>query len=222
MEPIKQDWEKGAMPAWYNKQLSFTPEEMDGYLSLLELKPEDIFVDFGCGNGELLRRAAPRVARAVGLDVSREQARAAREAAREFANVEILNSRFQNCLLPDLQFTKGSARKALHHLEEDEKPQFFRRISRNFAPGALFLLEDAVFDFPKAELQTRWPKILQEAAVFYGPRWKGMEEMFENTLCREFAEDFDTWSAALAAGGFKVIKREQKTSFYASLLARKG
>ena len=209
------------MPQWYNKQLHFTPEEMERYLSLLELKPEDIFVDFGCGNGELLLKAAPLVARAVGVDVSREQARSAREALRQTPNAEILNSRFQNCLLPDIVFTKGSARKALHHLEADEKPQFFRRISRNFASGALFLLEDAVFDFPKAELESRWPKILEEAAGYYGPRWKGMEEMFQNTLCREFAEDFSTWSAALAAGGFKVIKREQRTSFYAALLARK-
>ena len=218
---MKQDWGDTRLPGWYNEHLKFAPQEIAQYLRRLDLRSGDALLDFGCGNGELLRHAAPLVAFAAGVDVSPEQAALARKAVEGLPNAQIIQAAFLDCELPDRVFTKGSARKSLHHLTDAEKPLFFRRIGAKFASGALFQIEDAVFDFPKKELDAQWPRIQREAAAFYGPRWQGMEKLFESTLRDEFPSDFAALSAALAEGGFKVVKREQPACFYAVVLAQK-
>ncbi|NLO92238.1 MAG: class I SAM-dependent methyltransferase [Elusimicrobia bacterium] len=219
---MKQDWGESRLPQWYNEHLKFAPQEIAAYLRRLDLRSGDVLADFGCGNGELLRHAAPLVAYALGVDVSPEQAALARKAVSGMANAGVLQSSFLECTLPDRVFSKGSARKSLHHLTDAEKPIFFKRIGLRFASGALFLIEDAVFDFPKKDLDAQWPRIQREAAAFYGARWHGMEKVFENTLRAEFPSDFDTLSSALAEGGFRVIKHEHPACFYGVVLAQKG
>ena len=51
---VKEDWQDREFVDWYNKHLRFEKEQLDAYLALLDLGSEDSFVDFGCGNGQLL------------------------------------------------------------------------------------------------------------------------------------------------------------------------
>ena len=218
---VKEDWQDREFVDWYNKHLRFEKEQLDAYLALLDLGSEDSFVDFGCGNGSLLEKVAPLVKNAVGLDGSEEQLRQAREKLHGSANVELINAGFLDCDLSGWVFTRASARKALHHLPDAEKKIFFRRISEHFAAGALFVLEDGIYDFDIERLAEHKDSILVEAKAYYGPRWDMIKDAFIKTITEEFPTDKANWLSAFSQGGFELVTYQRVTSFYGKILTRK-
>jgi SAM-dependent methyltransferase len=56
-------------------------------LDALQLTPDDVLLDVGCGGGVFLRRALETGSRAVGLDHSREMVQLARETTQERARI---------------------------------------------------------------------------------------------------------------------------------------
>lgn len=219
--PLFESWKKEDYVDRYNNIYGMVSDEVAVYLSHLKMNEKDSLVDFGCGDGTILVSAAGMVRQAMGVDCSVRQVELAKENSRNIPNVKIINGSFLGCDLTGYNFTKGCARKALHHLTDDEKSVFFSRISANFVPGSLFLIEDGIFDFDRSELEKKFPQIMEEAGPFYGERWELIKKDFIITLREEFPTGRKEWEKALSAGGFKVIERWQKTSFYGGLLAMK-
>jgi SAM-dependent methyltransferase len=218
---MKEDWGDPRFVEWYNKHLRFEERQVEAYIVPLALSTQDSFVDFGCGNGALLEKVAPLVKSALGIDGSQEQLVQARERLKDLSNVDFINAGFLDCGLEGRSFTKASARKALHHLTDDEKFAFFKRISVNFAPGALFALEDGIFDFARARLEENWDRLMEEARTYYGERWEMIKDAFTRTLREEYPADRQTWEGAFREGGFEIIKCELVTCFYGKIVARK-
>ncbi|MBI4859142.1 MAG: class I SAM-dependent methyltransferase [Candidatus Riflebacteria bacterium] len=219
---MSDPWKSGRYVDRYNELYGFAAADAQTFLKPLELAAGDTYVDFGCGQGVALRVAASTVARVLGVDVSPQQAARARELVGPLANVQVQECPFLLCDLSGYRFTKGSARKALHHLTDPEKRQFFGRIGASFEDGALFLIEDGIFDFDRSELEQRLPAVLAEAEGFYGERWSKMSSDFLVTMRDEFPTGFCTWETSLAEGGFTVVQRTRATSFLGTILARKG
>ena len=214
-------WQKNDYVDFYNRVYFFKEKEVQDYLSPLRLVPDDCFVDFGCGEARALKAASAVVNLAVGIDVSKEQLRRAEEELRGADNVQLIEGEFLSCDLGELLFTKGAARKSLHHLTDIEKAIFFRKISKHFAPGALFIIEDGIFDFKRDELQQNMPRILTEAPKYYGKKWDEIEESFLATINEEFPTGAVEWSEALKAACFRTLEVKQRTCFYGSILAQK-
>lgn len=219
---MQAEWQDREFVDWYNRELEFNKTQIQSYLEILDLHSEDALVDFGCGNGVLLEMAAPHVRMALGIDGSGEQIAQAEERLKAYPHVTLKQSGFLECSLEGSSFTCGSARKALHHLTDEEKPIFFRHISPYFQPGSLFIIEDAVFDFHKEDLEKNRDRLFAEAEGFYGDRWEKIREAFKETIFEEYPTDIYTWEKALEQGGFRIIKKWRKTCFLATLLARKG
>ena len=219
---MQTEWQDREFVDWYNRELEFENAQIQHYLELLEPDSEDTLVDFGCGNGVLLEMAAPHIRSALGIDSSVEQIAQARERLKTFTNVSLNQSEFMECNLEGHSFSRGSARKALHHLTDDEKPLFFSKISPYFRAGSLFIIEDAVFDFHKEDLEKNSDMLFREAEGFYGDRWEKIKEAFRSTIFDEYSTDIYTWEKSLEHGGFRIIKKWRKTCFLATLLARKG
>lgn len=214
-------WKSGTLVEHYNTLFPFDEKDILEYLAPLELAPDDVFVDFGCGNGAALSVAAKLCRRAVGVDISRQQLDIARKRLETYPNVRLLELPFLACRLEDETFTRGSSRKALHHLTDPEKIDFFALIGQRFVPGARFVIEDAVFDFPRSTLEKNMHLVLADAERWYGERWPKVREDLLITLREEFATGIDAWEEALHAGGFRITERRRRTCFLSHLTAIK-
>ncbi|NLI77694.1 MAG: class I SAM-dependent methyltransferase [Candidatus Riflebacteria bacterium] len=218
---MNDQWQEGGYADRYNRQYAFGEGEIGRFLAPLGLRPADVFVDFGCGNGEVLAAAAPRVARALGIDGSPRQVALARAAVAPWPHVEVRQAAFLDCDLAGPPVTRAVARKSLHHLTDPDKAAFFARVGTAFAHGGLFLIEDGIFTFDRATLEEHLPQVLADAEVWYGDRWPSIRADVLATLREEFPTGFTAWEAALRAGGFVVADRFQRTCFYGGILARR-
>lgn len=216
------NWQEQKLLDFYHTNFEFTAGQMNEYLKPLELAPGDIFIDFGCGNGALLDYAAPLVGRAVGVDISDLQLSVAARNLIRHNNVELIKGNFLESDFNGNLFTKGSARKTLHHLTDDEKYRFFEKHGKYFARDALFIIEDAVYDFAIEDLQENMERVFSEAREYYGSRWEAIRDGFGTMLSEEYPTDFATFEKALHFGGFEVIDKQQRTCFYATILARRS
>lgn len=216
------NWQEKELLDFYHTNFEFTTEQMKEYLEPLRLEPGDIFIDFGCGNGALLDYVAPLVARAVGVDISDLQLSSAAATLNRHKNIQLIKGNFLEGGRSGNRFTKGSARKTLHHLTDDEKCLFFERQRNSFTKDALFIIEDAIFTFDIQEFQENEAMVLQEARNYYGSRWEQIQEGFKTMLSEEYPTGFATWQKALQCGGFEVIGRQQKTCFYGTIWARRS
>lgn len=218
----KTDWNSSALPQWYNRMLGFTPEQMYEYLARFDFGASDTLVDFGCGNGEFLYFAAPLVKTALGVDESAVQLELAREKNAANANVSFLRAKFEDALPDGLIFTKGSARKSLHHLTDENKARFFKRAGGSFARDARFIIEDAVLDFELKELGRNLIRLDEAAANYYGARWPDIKPHFMQMFETEFPASLSTWKAAAAEGGFELASHTARTCFYGILELKKS
>jgi len=218
---VPDDWRSEGFVSHYNRLYGPGRAEVAAYLARLRLVPGDVFVDFGCGQGDMLAVAAETVQTVVGVDVSPQQLALARERLEGRSGARLIESAFLDFRWDGEPFTKGAARKALHHLDDQQKGEFLRQVAPHFAPGALFILEDGVFDFDRAELEARMPAVLEEAAVYYQDAWEAKRKDFVECLRHEFPTGRNAWEGAFAGAGFEIVDRWQASSFYGGLLARK-
>ena len=141
------NWRSPKRAERFQKESPFNPEEIKASLAPLELNGTDHFIDFGCGCGHHLHEAAKVVQQAWGVDLSPHMVASAREFNKDLPNVVIDQFALQGLSICEGYFTKGFARDSLTFLQEDARHEFLMGISRGFAEGALFLLEDVIL-FP--------------------------------------------------------------------------
>ena len=217
------DWESQDYVAYYNKLYATPADEFAACMDLLELRPEDSLVDFGCGNGEFLLLASVKVKAALGVDISGPQAEQAMTKVAGHTGAEVVLSSFLDFDPDGRAFTKGFSRKALHHLTDTEKERFLLKISPAFRPGALFLLEDGMYaDFSRSDLDKNWGRLMADAAAAYGASWETRKKDLIHSFREEFAPGTADWIRIFNKAGFKIIKNMPKNSFYGTLLAVKG
>ena len=218
---MEENWKDRRYVARYNSLYATPQEEFLKCAELLRLGPEDRLIDFGCGNGDFLAVALKTVSSAMGLDLSENQLGQAALRFKGDNRVELKRSAFLDLAPGPRTFTKGFSRKALHHLTDPEKKTFFTRAGKYFEKKALFLLEDGIFDFERADLDRNWPGLMKDCEAYYGSAWERKKKDVSFCFKEEYPTGIKAWTAAFAAGGFKIIKRERRSSFYGSLLAEK-
>lgn len=77
----RKDWRQYILPDRTTKQFIAEGKAQAAALRTFYTK-DDIILDYGCGIGRVLRYAAPAAKRAVGIDISREYLRRARQFVR--------------------------------------------------------------------------------------------------------------------------------------------
>lgn len=209
--------------AHYNKLFATPVQEFGACIEMLDLKADDSLIDFGCGNGDFLLLASEKVKSAVGVDISAAQVEEAKKKLTGRHGTEVLHSTFLDFAPEERTFTKGFSRKALHHLTDPEKEQFILKMAPAFKPGALFLLEDGMYEsFRRADLEKNWDKLMADAAAFYGASWEAKKKDLVHSFKEEFAPGTEEWVRIFEKAGFSIEKRLPKNSFYGTLLARKS
>jgi len=104
-------------------------------LAALSLGPGDRFLDVGCGTGAAVRAAAAVVEHAVGVDLSPQMVKRARELAGELPRAEFVVGDSEQLPFADAAFTALLCTSSFHHYPEpwralDEMARVLRRDGR--------------------------------------------------------------------------------------------
>jgi ubiquinone/menaquinone biosynthesis C-methylase UbiE len=126
--------------------------------ALAELRPrtDDRLLDVACGAGALVIELAPRVERAVGVDLSDGMLQLARSRLAEatdagrLANVDFLQGPSDQLPFEDDSFTALVCTTALHHFAEPQRS--IDEMARVLAPGGRLVIGDAGRDSPVTKL----------------------------------------------------------------------
>ncbi|MEO8348083.1 MAG: methyltransferase domain-containing protein [Acidobacteriota bacterium] len=113
-------------------------EVLDG----LDVSPRWRVLEIGCGMGRLLRPLSPRVARVVGVDLSEEMLRRAREQCASLPNVQLERTDGGLESLPDGTFDLVFSHIVFQHLPRKAYAErYFREAFRVLAPGGIFRVQ---------------------------------------------------------------------------------
>lgn len=108
----------------------------------LEVSSRWRVLEIGCGMGRLLRPLSPRVARVVGVDLSEEMLRRAREHCASLANVELKLTDGRLDFLADGTFDFVFSHIVFQHLPRKAYAErYFREAFRVLAPGGIFRVQ---------------------------------------------------------------------------------
>ena len=108
----------------------------------LDVSPRCRVLEIGCGMGRLLRPLAPRVARVVGVDLSDEMLRRAREHCASLPNVELERTDGSLDFLADGTFDFVFSHIVFQHLPRKAYAErYFREAFRVLAPGGIFRVQ---------------------------------------------------------------------------------
>ncbi len=149
----------------------------------LELSPGQRYLDIGCGNGYTVRWAAQidSTVHGVGLDVSEEMIRTARERSKDFSNTLFLHAEFP---VPELRantFDAIFSMEALYYFRD--LPWALLNIFRLLKSGGLFVC--TVDYYEENEASHDWPEKV------------GVEM---NLLSQE------AWRHSLTVSGFQILE----------------
>ncbi|MEM7412334.1 MAG: methyltransferase domain-containing protein [Myxococcota bacterium] len=133
-----------AAAAYVTSAVHRSGPDLDALLAAGVRTGHERVLDLGCGPGHTALAFAPRVAEAVGLDLTPAMLDAARAQAMERG---ISNARFEPgnaeaLPFPDASFDVVTSRHSAHHVADPAA--MLREVARVLVPGGLFLLSDAV------------------------------------------------------------------------------
>lgn len=94
-------------------------------------------LDVGCGSGWAARLLAKGAGHVLGIDVSDEMVRVAREQSLDFSNVEFQVASAENLPFPNNTFTHAFSMESLYYYADMAKA--LREIARVLRPGGLFV-----------------------------------------------------------------------------------
>ena len=108
-------------------------------IARMNVPPDARVLDVGCGSGWAARLLAEQAidGRVIGIDVSDEMIRVAREHSAAFANTEFQVASAESLPFPDNSFTHAFSMESLYYYTDIAKA--IREIARVLKPGGLFV-----------------------------------------------------------------------------------
>jgi 2-polyprenyl-3-methyl-5-hydroxy-6-metoxy-1,4-benzoquinol methylase len=170
---------------------------------LLNLRPEDAFLDIGCGRGEIVIYHHKRGGRmSVGVDFSPDAIRIAQEKSRQLGlDCRFICASFQD-IPEDVTYDKILASEFIEHISNDEAILFFRKAFRLLSPEGRLL----VFSHPnRYQRRFGYPFLRFVSSVLLGttlprkPR-DAQDDHFQSYHLHE--QDYFTLSSLVKKAGF--------------------
>lgn len=132
----------------------------------LDVSPRWRVLEIGCGVGRLLAPLSARVARVVGVDISEEMLRRARERCASLPNVEVKQTDGRLDFLADGAFDFVFSHIVFQHLPRKAYAEhYFREAFRVLAPGGIFRVQ---VDGRSRQVFRRWIADSWSGVVFSG------------------------------------------------------
>ncbi|XEC96734.1 class I SAM-dependent methyltransferase [Paenibacillus tarimensis] len=184
-------------------KLRNTQEEAQRIINLIELKENDIVVEFGSGTGEFSLMASKYCKKVYAIDISKTMLNyAERKAVQEDRrNIEYIQAGFLtydhagepvNCIVTQL---------ALHHLPDFWKVVVLSGMYRMLKPGGKLFISDIVFSFEPHNHTTYINNWIDEITRITG-------ESFRKELILHIKDEYSTFSwlmeEMLRRAGFEI------------------
>lgn len=126
----------------------------------MDIHHEDAVLDLGSGTGRnicVMVRALGSTGRVVGVDISQEMLRQARQQCRAYPQVTFLNRRIEEPLPFQEGFDKAFMCFTLHGFEDRDKERVIANAHRALKPGGTFwILDYNEFDLDRQWFPFRW------------------------------------------------------------------
>jgi SAM-dependent methyltransferase len=119
-------------------------------LDALHLGAEDRLLDVGCGTGAASRSAASLAASVIGIDLSPEMIRQARDLAEGIGNVQFEIADSEHLPFGDGTFTAVLCSNSFHHYPDPRRA--VREMARVLAPSGRIVVGDACGDLATARI----------------------------------------------------------------------
>ena len=124
------------------------------------IRQGDAILDLGSGTGRnicVMLRALGPTGRVVGVDISQEMLRQARQRCRAYPQVTFLNRRIEEPLPFHEEFDKAFISFTLHGFEDEDKERVIANVHQTLRPGGIFwILDYDEFDLDRQWFPFRW------------------------------------------------------------------
>jgi ubiquinone/menaquinone biosynthesis C-methylase UbiE len=126
----------------------------------MDIRQGDAILDLGSGTGRniyvMLKVLGP-TGRVVGVDISQEMLRQARQRCRAYPQVSFLNRRIEEPFPFQEEFDKAFISFTLHGFEDEDKEKVIANVHRALKPGGVFwILDYNEFDLDRQWFPFRW------------------------------------------------------------------
>jgi ubiquinone/menaquinone biosynthesis C-methylase UbiE len=126
----------------------------------MDIHRGDAILDLGSGTGRNVRvmlKVLGPTGRVVGVDISEEMLRQARQRCRAYPQVTFLNRRVEEPLSFHEEFDKTFISFTLHGFEDEDKERVIANAHRALKPGGIFwILDYNEFDLDRQWFPLRW------------------------------------------------------------------
>ena len=176
-------------------------------LQALRLTSSDRFLDVGCGTGAAVRRAAGRVERAVGVDLSEAMVARARDLAGADAGAEFVVGDSERLPFADGEFTALLCTTSFHHYPHPDTA--VAEMARVLEPGGRVAIADGAADRAATRILDALLRRFQRSHVGFHPAAE-VERFLAGAGFEEIA------SRRLWGGGYAIVtgRRPQAASHH--------
>ena len=126
----------------------------------MDIRRGDAILDLGSGAGRnigVMMKFLDSTGRVVGVDISQEMLRQARQRCRAYPQVTFLNRRIEEPLSFQEEFDKAFICFTLHGFEDEDKERVIANAHRALKPGGVFwILDYSEFDLDRQWFPFRW------------------------------------------------------------------
>jgi len=121
----------------------------------MDIRRGDAILDLGSGTGRnicVMLKALGPTGRVVGVDISQEMLRQARQRCRAYPQVTFLNRRIEEPIPFHEEFDKVFICFTLHGFEDEDKERVIANANRVLKPGGVFW----ILDYNEFDLDCQW------------------------------------------------------------------
>jgi ubiquinone/menaquinone biosynthesis C-methylase UbiE len=220
---VGTDYESEEEVEKYDKRMSLFRNisgEVEEVVQSLDLKPDQVLLEYGCGTGEFSIEASRCCREVYAVDVSPVMLKYAEKKAgkRGRENIRFIESGFLNYRhsgdLPDAVVTQI----ALHHLPDFWKMIALKKIHENLKDGGSLYLRDVVFSMNLEKYEKTIDFTMNSVRAKAGDE---MADSFERHIRQEYSTFDWIMEEMLYRAGFELLDADYREDFIAVYRCRK-
>ena len=219
LKQVGLNFDDAAEVATYDARQGGDPTEDRTLLESLNLAPDVVMADFGCGTGLMVVEAAKLCHTAHAIDISAEMLNVTRARAKAagVGNLIPQQAGFLSYDLPEALLDLVTSKFALHHLPDLWKGVALSRLHRSLKPGGRLFLRDVVFSCDPAEVSE-----VAESWITWMRENTGYAREEVALHIRDEHSTF-SWimSGLIERAGFRIVQAEYSMRIYADYLAER-